>query len=377
MTISPFTIAIEDEVLADLHERLRRTRWPDAVEDPDGIYGAGSAAMIGLRDYWLKQFDWRSVERKLNSSPNFMYDYGAGRLHFLHARGRGPDPLPLLFSHGWPGSILEARKLIPLLTDPARYGGDARDSFDVIVPSLPGFGFSTPAQRPGMNTFAMADLFAQLMTELGYAKFIAQGGDFGANISSVLALRHAGRVSALHLNYMPGTYQPFVAPGEALSAEESAFLASARQWSEEHGAYAHVQAREPDTLALALNDSPMGSAAWLVDKFERWSEHGFDQDELLAHVTLYWVTGSIASSCRLYVESRRAPLRFTAEDKVTMPCAIAHFPKEEPFPPRAWIERGYSISRWTEMPAGGHFAALEQPELLAQDLREFCRPLRA
>lgn len=381
--ISPFTVAVADEILEDLHERLRKTRWPDRVENPDGMYGVDLDAMMELRDYWCDAFDWRRVERDLNCFPNYMYDYGEGKIHFLHVRGKGPDPVPLLFTHGWPGSAFEALKIIPLLTDPASFGGNPQDSFDVIVPSLPGFGFSTPASKPGMNTFAIAKLWTELMTELGYDKFVAQGGDFGANVSTVLALRHSERLLALHLNYIHGSYKPFLKPGEELTAEESQFLASAGKWYDEHGAYSHVQRTEPQTLALALNDSPMGLAAWIMDKLQRWSdcegvvERRFRKRELLADITVYWITQTIGSSCRLYTESYSAPLHFGPEDKIDIPCAIAHFPKEEPFPPRSWVERGYCVTRWTEMSAGGHFAAMEEPELLAKDLRAFCHPLRS
>lgn len=381
--ISPFTVAIAEEVLEDLRERLRQTRWPDPVENPGGMYGVDLVWMRELCDYWCDAFDWRRVEHDLNLFPNFMYDYGEGKIHFLHVRGNGPNPIPLLFSHGWPGSAFEALKLIPLLTDPATFGGDSNDSFDVIVPSLPGFGFSTPVGKPGMNTFAIAKLWADLMTQLGYSRFVAQGGDLGANISTVLGLRYAERLLGIHLNYIPGSYKPFLEQDEKPSSEEQEFLTTASNWYDERGAYAHVQSTEPQTLAIALNDSPMGLAAWISDKFQRWSDCGgiaekcFNKRELLANVTLYWVTQTIGSACRLYVEGRRAPLHFGSEDRVHVPCAIAHFPKELPFPPRQWVERGYNVTRWTEMKAGGHFAAMEEPESLAKDLRAFCRPLRA
>jgi pimeloyl-ACP methyl ester carboxylesterase len=380
--IEPFSISVADEALTDLRERLRRTRFPDSVENPDGLYGIDLDLLGDLRDHWLHRFDWRSVERTLNSLSSFRYRYRDGELHFLHIRGKCSNPLPLLFIHGWPGSVLEALKLIPLLTQPSNFGASADDGFDVIVPSLPGFGFSSASIRPGMNTFVIARLFSELMTELGYSRFVAQGGDFGAGVSTILGLKYPDRLHGVHLNYIPGSYQPYLTPGESPTPEEAEYLAGAGRWYEEHGAYAHVQRREPQTLAAALNDSPMGLAAWIVDKFVRWSDceddvfKRFSMDELLANVTLYWVTQSIGSSCRLYVESRLAPLQLGKNERVTVPTAIARLPKEIPMPPRPWVERGYNVTRWTDLPSGGHFAAMEEPELLAQDLREFCRSFR-
>ena len=381
--IAPFPISVADEVLTDLHERLRRTRFPDRVENPNGLYGIDLDLLADVHDHWLHRFDWRQVERTLNSLSSFRYKHGDGELHFLHIRGEGSNPLPLLFSHGWPGSVLEALKIIPLLTQPSRFGASAQDGFDVIVPSLPGFGFSNSATQPGMNTFVIARLFSELMTELGYSRFVAQGGDFGAGVSTILGLKYPDRLHGVHLNYIPGSYRPYLAPGESPTAEEAGYLAGAGRWYEEHGAYAHVQRYEPQTLVIALNDSPMGLAAWIVDKFVRWGDcqgdvfTRFSMDELLANVTLYWVTQSIGSSCRLYVESRLAPLQLSKGERVTVPTAIARLPKEIPMPPRPWVERGYNVTRWTDLPAGGHFAALEEPALLAQDLREFCQQFRS
>lgn len=382
-SIFPYTVAVAEEILEDLRERLRRTRWPDRVENPGGMYGIDLDTVIDLRNYWCDVFDWRRVEQDLNLFPNYMYDYGEGTIHFLHVRGKGPDPIPLLFTHGWPSTAFEALKIIPLLTDPETFGGNARDSFDVIVPCLPGFGFSSPATTPGMNAFAIADIWANLMKTLGYDRFVAQGGDFGAAVTTALGLRYPERLFGIHLNYIPGSYRPYLEPDEKLTPEESEYLASAAKWYDEHGAYAHVQRTEPQTLAVGLNDSPMGLAAWLLDKFQRWSdcdgvvEKSFNKRELLTEITLYWVTQSIASSTRLYVEMRRAPLQFSRGERVRVPCAVARFPKEMPFPPRSWIERGYDITRWTNMKSGGHFAAMEEPEMLAKDLREYCRSMRA
>jgi pimeloyl-ACP methyl ester carboxylesterase len=268
-------------------------------------------------------------------------------------------------------------KIIPLLTDPATHGGDPAVSFDVVVPSLPGFGFSARPTKPGMNTFRIADLWLSLMRELGYERFAAQGGDFGAAVSTILGLRHAGHVMGIHLNYIPGSYRPYLEPGTKPDSIEQQFLDDADRWYVDSGAYAHLQRNTPQTAAYGLNDSPAALAAWIVEKFRDWAdcngdvERRFSKDELLTNVTLYWVTETIHSSCRLYYESKKMPLQFRKEDHVRVPCAIAHFPKEAPFPPRAWIERGYSIQHWTEMPRGGHFAAAEEPVLLARDIAAF------
>jgi pimeloyl-ACP methyl ester carboxylesterase len=273
-------------------------------------------------------------------------------------------------------------KIIPVLTDPASYGGDPSDSFDVVVPSMPGYGFSDRPARRGMNTFSIAGLWVGLMNELGYSRFAAQGGDIGASVSTILGLRHSNCVIGIHLNYIPGSYRPHLEAETKLRPEEEEFLRDATRWYDESGAYAHIQRTHPQTAAYGLNDSPAALAAWILEKFRGWSDcdgdlyRRFTRDELLSNVTLYWMTETIHSSFRLYYEGRRAPLQFGQGDFVFVPCAIARFPKEAPFPPRCWIERGYNVQRWTEMPSGGHFGAAEEPELMADDIRAFFRGFR-
>ncbi len=273
-------------------------------------------------------------------------------------------------------------RIIPRLTDPASHAADPADSFDVVVPSLPGFGFSDRPIRPGMNTFRIAEIWTGLMDDLGYSRFAAQGGDFGASVSTILGLRHADRILGIHLNYIPGSYRPPLDPSAKLDAVEEQFLKDAARWYDESGAYAHLQRTHPQTAAYGLNDSPAALAAWILEKFRAWSDcngdlYGrFTRDELLSNVTLYWITETIHSSFRLYYEGGKAPLHFAPGEFVHVPCAIARFPKEEPFPPRPWIERGYNLQHWTDMPRGGHFAAAEEPELLAQDIRAFFRRFR-
>jgi pimeloyl-ACP methyl ester carboxylesterase len=273
-------------------------------------------------------------------------------------------------------------RMIPMLTDPAAYGGDASDSFDVVVPSLPGYGYSDRPTRSSMNFWRIADIWAALMRELGYESFAVQGGDLGAGVSTALALRHSARVVGIHLNYITGSYQPYLPPEAKFATAEEEFLKEKTRWFEQNGAYAHLQRTHPQTAAYGLNDSPAALAAWIIEKFRDWSDCNgdiysrFTQDDLLANVTLYWTTETIYSSFRLYWEVARAPLHFAEGDFASVPCAIARFPKEAPFPPRQWVERGYNVQRWTEMPRGGHFAAAEEPELLAEDIRSFIRRLR-
>jgi pimeloyl-ACP methyl ester carboxylesterase len=259
----------------------------------------------------------------------------------------------------------------------------ASDPFHVVVPSLPGFGFSERPSAPGMNTFRTADLWLALMRELGYGRFVAQGGDIGANVSSVMAWKHPESVLALHLNYIPGSYRPWVDDTTPpLGSEEIRFQREAQDWHDEKGGYWHVQATQPQTLGFALNDSPIGLAAWLIDKYRDWAdcdgviERRFSRDELLTHVSLYWFTETIASSCRMYLESRKAPLAFGRGERIAVPCGVLRLAKEEPMPPRAWVERAYNVVRWTEKAKGGHFAAWEEPDVFATDVREFVAPFR-
>ena len=382
MTIESFSLPYFEAAVDDLRLRLTHTRWPDEIPGSGWQYGVDLTYMRQLCDYWRNQFDWKAQVEMLSAFHHYRGTVDGIGIHFIHERGKGPGPIPLILTHGWPGSFLEMLKIIPLLTDPANHGGDPAISFDVVVPSLPGFGFSDRPTRPGMNPFGIAELWAGLMEELGYRRFAAQGGDFGAAVSTILGWRHPDRLLGIHLNYIPGSYRPYLAPGTEIDESERGFLDDADRWYSDWGAYAHLQRNTPQTAAYALNDSPSALAAWIVEKFRDWSdcsgevEHRFSKDELLGNVTLYWMTETIHSSCRLYYETKKAPLHFQEGDRVRVPCGIAHFPLEAPFPPRAWIERGYNIQRWTEMPRGGHFGAAEEPELLAADIAAFFSSLR-
>jgi pimeloyl-ACP methyl ester carboxylesterase len=379
-----FHVHVSDAALDDLRARLRGTRWPDALPGTGWERGTDLAALRDLCDYWERGFDWRAREAALNRQAHFRTVVDGVGIHFVHERGRGPRPLPLVMTHGWPGSFLEMTKVLPLLTDPAAHGGAAVDAFDVVVPSLPGYGFSDRGEAPGLSAARVAELWLGLMDALGYARFGLQGGDWGSSVSTWIALEHPERVSGLHLNYVPGSYRPFVdAASPPLTAAERQFLADKERWNEEEGAYGHLQATRPQTLAFALNDSPAGLAAWILEKFRSWSdcngdvEARFTKDELLTNISLYWFTGTIHSSMRLYYESSRKPLQLRAGERVRAPTAVARFAREAPSPPREWVARGYDLVRWTEFPKGGHFAAMEEPELLAADVREFFRDRRA
>jgi pimeloyl-ACP methyl ester carboxylesterase len=367
MAIERFALPYSEAAVNDLHRRLEQTRWPDEIPGAGWERGVDLSYLREICTYWREKFDWKAQLEKLSAWEHYRYVSGDTRVHFLHARGKDAGRDPLILTHGWPGSFLEMLKIIPLLTDAG---------FDVVAPSLPGFGFSDRPTRPGMNTFRIAELWAGLMGELGYSHFFAQGGDFGAAVTTILGLRHADRVAGIHLNYIPGSYRPSMEAGGAPTPAEQAYLADLDGWFREHGAYAHLQRNEPQTPAYALNDSPAGLAAWIIEKFRSWSDCGgdvetrFTKDELLANVTLYWMTQTISSSFRLYNEVKNAPLQFEPGEVVKVPCAIARFPLEAPFPPPEWVARGYNIERWTQMPRGGHFAAAEEPGLLAADIAE-------
>lgn len=382
MSIEPFEIGFSQTSVDHLRNRLAQTRWPDEIAGSQGHYGVDLTFMLEICDYWRKHFDWAAQLKRFSAFDHFRYISEGFGVHFIHERGKGPAPLPLVLTHGWPGSFIEMLRIIPLLTDPEAHGGDAKDAFDVVVPSLPGFGYSDRPTDPGMNIFRVADLWAGLMSDLGYLRFAAQGGDIGAGVSTALALRHANRIIGVHFNYIPASYRPYMEEGQRLTEAEEESLRRMSTWFENSGAYAHIQRTRPQSAAYALNDSPAGLAAWILEKFREWSDcdgdlfRGFDRDDLLANVTLYWMTETIHSSFRIYFENRKVPLQFKRGDFVHVPCAVAHFPKEIPIPAREFVERGCNLVRWNEMPRGGHFAAMEVPDLLAADVRAFFRPLR-
>lgn len=376
----PFRIAIPMPAIVDLRNRLAATRWPDEVNDEAWSYGAALPFMRDLADHWRKRFDWRAVEARLNALPQFTLKIDDTKIHFVHARGKGPKPLPLVISHGWPGSFVEMERIIPLLTDPGAHGGDPADAFDVVVPSLPGFGFSDRPTAPGCGPKAIAGMWQQLMTGLGYDRFGVQGGDWGSAISIWLARNHPDRVIGAHLNFMISSLQP--AEGAPLTEAERAYVASAMKWRDSEGGYFSIQSTKPQTLGYGLTDSPVALAAWIAEKFRTWSDCNGDiaaaipLDDVLANIAIYWFSGNITSSLRIYKENKAVPLHFAPGERVKPPVGFAHFPKEILHPPRSYVERVFDIQRWTDMPKGGHFAAMEQPALLAEEIRAFFRPLR-
>ena len=373
--ITEFKCHISQSAIDGLRSRLRQTRWPDEIKGSGWEYGASLSYMMELVDYWLDKFDWRKIENEINQYPNYIAEVDGVKIHFLHVKGKGTRSVPLIITHGWPGSFLEMEKLIlPLTTNPEL-------SFDLIIPSIPGFGFSQKLNDPGCNLWLIGDLWSKLIKELEYRKVLVQGGDFGAGISTALAFKHPEQVLGLHLNYIPGSYFPFLSNNEKLTEEEIRFEKDAEDWYTREGAYSHQHRTKPLTLAYGLNDSPVGLCAWIVEKFYGWSdcngniESVFTKDELLANVSLYWYTETIHSSIRLYNENSKVPMHFSENDFVSIPVGIARFHLEEPFPPRKFIERGYNIQHWTDIPKGGHFAAMEQPGLLANDILRFAKKL--
>ena len=383
MDVRPFTIAVEDSVLEDLQQRLADTRWPDEIPNTGWDYGSNLAYLKELVEHWRTKFDWRAQEAKLNAFSHFKSEVDGLDIHFIHEKGKGPNPIPLVITHGWPSCFFEMTKIIPLLADPASHGGDAADSFDVVAPSLPGFGFSDHAQDRGMEVQRVAVMWNKLMTEnLGYPKFAAQGGDIGSGVTARLGYAHADTLYGIHLTSITRP-TPYLGPGSRpVTDAEQALIAQRDKWFADEGGYNHIQGTKPQTLAYGLNDSPVGLAAWIVEKYRTWSDCGGDveksytKDELLTIVTIYWVTQTISSSTRMYFENQKNLWAMEKDQKVPAPAGMAMFPQEISKPPREWGERSYDVRRWTEMHSGGHFAALEEPQLLAEEVRAFFRDLR-
>ena len=387
MNVSSFAIRVPQDTLDDLRARLGRTRWAAEIED-GWTFGVNRDELRALVEYWGDGFDWRRQEDAINRFAHFFVEVNGVGLHFVHERGKGDDPLPIVLTHGYPDSFLRFAKIIPMLTDPQAHGGDSSDAFDVVVPSLPGFGFSDKPSKPG-GIFRVGDLWHALMTNaLGYSRFAAHGGDWGSTVTEQLARSHADSLVGIHVTDVP-FWHLFQKPKDVSRAEQH-FLDDTAKWQQSDGAYALIQGTRPYTLARGLNDSPAGLAAWIVDKFHAWSDcHGdvetrFTKDELLTNITLYWVTETIGSSFLPYADFvKSGPLTWAVEGirqwigSTDVPAGFAMFPKDISHPPREWAERFFNVQRWTEMPRGGHFAALEEPELLVEDIRTFFRPLRS
>ena len=383
MEANPFEIKISDEILAELRDRLVATRWPDELPGVGWEYGSNMDYLKELVDYWRNDFGWREQERKINSFNHFRATVGGLGIHFIHERGKGPNPMPLVITHGWPGTFYEMHKIIPLLTDPAAHGGDPEDSFDVVAPSLPGFGFSDHPTEREVEVGKTASLWVELMTRtLGYPKFAAHGGDIGAGVTSRLGHGHADSLIAIHLTSITRP-TPYLGEGARdLTDAERTHMRERQDWQQAEGGYAHIQGTKPQTLAYGLNDSPAGLAAWIVEKYRTWSDCGgdvekqFTKDDLLTTITIYWATETISSSTRMYKENQRYEWTMAKDEQIGVPTGVAAFPEEISRPPKEWAERSYNLQRWTQMPRGGHFAALEEPQLLAEDIRAFFKPFR-
>ncbi len=386
---TPFRIDIPEAQLTALRARLGRTRWPREIGDnalwQDGVSLAWMRETVA---YWLEGYDWRAQERAINALPQFLTEIDGVPIHFVHVHGKGPSPAPLILSHGWPETFWDLREIIGPLTDPAAHGGDAADAFDVVIPSLPGFTFSSPLTTPGMNHVVTADLWAKLMTELGYGRFGAQGGDLGALVAAQLGHRHGGRVTGLHLHAILSAQAPYlVTHGEltGYGAGEEDWAARNLRHLRDRAAWLYVQRTRPQSAAFALQNSPVGLAAWLIDarRMLSQSEDGvdgiFSRDELLTNVMLYWLTDTFATSAGHFYNARpdRSGLVPATTPVVGVPTAVIQFERDAMLAPRRWAEAHFNLQRWTMSPEGGRFAALQAPKILVEDLRAFFRPLPA
>lgn len=378
MVVRPFEIHVPDAAIDDLRTRLRQTRWPQPIDTAGWDYGANISYVQELCAYWADHYDWREHEARLNQLPGFVSEVDGVDIHFWHIRGKGPNPFPLLLIHGWPGSMSEFEAVIPLLTDPVAHGGSADDAFDLIVPALPGFGFGGQPRDRGWSVSRIGAAFDHLMTkELGYRRYGIQGGDWGGITAAKMGSAHASNIAAIHLNFVLGTPP---APDQQTEADREAVKRRDAHQAGETG-YSNVQGTKPDSLTIAQSDSPAGLAAWIIEKFRSWSdcpggiETVYTKDQLLTNIMFYWAPNSVASSARIYLEVRNDPSSFMYP-RVEVPTGVASFPAEPWRVPRNWAEPRFNVVRWTDMPQGGHFAAMEQPLLLAREVSEFFRAYR-
>ena len=375
--ITPFGIHIDDAVIADLHRRLDHTRWPERETVDDWSQGTPLAYVQAVCRYWREQYDWRERERRLNRFPQFLTTLDGLPIHFIHQPSPHPQALPLLITHGWPGSVVEFHKVIGPLVDPVAHGGRAEDAFHVVCPTLPGYGFSGKPTRPGWGVGRIAEVWDRLMLRLGYGRYVAQGGDWGAAITAMIGQQNLGHCAAIHVN-MP-IVEPDPATMNDLTPLEQGALEAFRYYTEQDSGYSKQQSTRPQTLGYGLTDSPAGQAAWILEKFRAWTdcdghpENVLTRDEMLDDIMLYWCTASAASSARLYWESFNSLGRF----EIDLPAGISIFPKEIFRASRRWAERHYRhLIHWNELDRGGHFAALEVPQVFVDEVRTCFRPLR-
>jgi epoxide hydrolase len=376
--VRPFTVVIPDSEINDLKQRLANTRWPNPETVPDWSQGARLENTTSLINYWEREYDWRRFESELNRFPQFLTEIDGLDIHFIHMKSKNPNAMPLILTHGWPGSIVEFLKLIDPLTDPVAHGGDVEDSFDVVIPSLPGFGFSGKPAETGWNVTRIASAWAELMNRLGYTKWAAQGGDWGSVVTSALGAMRPEGLLGIHLN------SPYAFPAQipdTLTTEEQYAVDTLALYTGDLGGANHLQATKPETIGFALADSPAGQAAWIYDKFQSktdnngLAEDALSTDEILDAISLYWFTNSAASSARIYWENKSGSM---AGPHLSLPVAVTVFPRDIPLLPRSWIEATYSdLIHYGEADKGGHFAAFEQPEIMISEIRTGLRSLRS
>ena len=379
-----FEIKVPGTAIEDLKARIKLTRWPDEVENAQWNYGTSLQYMRDLAHYWLEYFDWNKQVQYLNTFNQHQVRINDCSVHFVYEKGKGHNPIPIIISHGWPSSFTEMLKIIPMLTDPLSYGGTVDDVFDVIVPSLPGFAFSSPRKNGHIRAH---ELWAKLMVDvLGYKRFIAQGTDIGAGVTSQLGRYFPEFVMGIHISSVDLLRPDPLPETSQLSDAEIKYTNNLFKWNDEENGYGHIQGTRPQTLAYGLNDSPVGLAAWIIEKYYQWSdcnkniESRFSKDELLTNIMIYWMTQTVNSSIRHYYYSKNkvnSPPPLKPGERIEVPTGVAMFPGEKDLiVPREFAERCYNIQHWTDMPSGGHFAALEEPELLVKDIRQFAQTLK-
>lgn len=381
MSLKKFQIQISDKSLEDLAYRLSNTRWPNQLKNTNWERGTKKNELQSIVDYWKNNYDWCEQEKDLNSLSQFQCKIDGVDIHFIYEKGKGTNPIPIILTHGWPDSFLRYKKVIKTLSDPASSGGNPNDSFDVIVPSIPGFGFSSSPEYSGYNNSRVSELWVKLMTEkLGYAKFAAAGGDMGSGITRYMALNHPELFIGIHLTDI-GIIRPLLMENDEskLSAIEIAYKKTAQQWIAQEGGYMSIQSTKPQTLAYGLSDSPVGVAAWILEKFYSWSdckgnlENIFSKDELLTNVMIYWLTNTVGSTANMYYENTHS---LPPMDKINVPTGLALFHGDVLLPPKEWAEKNLNIIHWSEIPRGGHFTAMEEPTLFTEDIRKFYRTFR-
>jgi pimeloyl-ACP methyl ester carboxylesterase len=385
MKIEPFTIHVPQDEIDALRTRLAATRWAPELDNEDWSYGVNGDYLRDFVDYWRKGFDWRAQEARINAFPQFRAVIDDAPIHFIHVRGKGPNPVPIVLNHGWPWTFWDFKDVIMPLADPGAHGGDPADAFDVIVPSLPGFAFSGPVPRPGIGYVQAADMWVRLMRALGYERFVAHGGDAGAFLTSRLGHAHADAMIGVHLAFpiLPGVPHGGVDPSE-FSPQERAMYED-RDLSGRTFPHVMINANEPQTFAWGMHDSPVGMAAWMLHRRRDWSDCGgdvatqFDRDTLLTHFSLYWFTNSFVSSmlfCRASGFPKHPALAHDRQPAIGVPTAVAVLPKELMHRPRSLVAAHSDLRQWTVFPGGGHFGAAEEPQRMTEDIRAFVRPLR-